>query len=273
MSQYGYALIGLTALVGIIAGFLAFAVLRVGAGVRDANKQLKSGSGAETAFLAAALQEAEGKLKAQEKAMSARAEARRDWVDDCAAKPAGGAVILVLSLVFTSMMLALGGGLVLATMAERQAAGAFDRGREAFYAADGALERAISDLSDIDDWSHALDGSVRSTFVDGAAGGGRMLADGIIINLTQLTPPASELFAYGRAGAWLPGGTDSTFYVVCWIADDAADADGDPRRDSNGTVTLTAHAYGLRGTRRMVEATVTHHARGVRLVAWREIRS
>ena len=70
MSQYGYALIGLTALIGIIAGFLAFAVLRVGAGVRDANKQLKSGAGAETAFLAAALQEAVGKLKAQGVAIS-----------------------------------------------------------------------------------------------------------------------------------------------------------------------------------------------------------
>lgn len=75
MSQYGYTLIGLTAMVGVIAGFLAFALLRVGAGVRDANRQLQSGSGAETAFLAAALQEAVGKLKAQERAMSARAEA------------------------------------------------------------------------------------------------------------------------------------------------------------------------------------------------------
>ena len=57
MSQYGYTLIALTAMVGVIAGFLAFALLRVGAGVRDANRQLQSGSGAETAFLAAALQE------------------------------------------------------------------------------------------------------------------------------------------------------------------------------------------------------------------------
>jgi signal transduction histidine kinase len=75
MTQYGFLLLGLTAIVAMVVGFLTFALLRLGAGVRDANRQLKSGTGAETALLSAALQEAVGKLKAQEQAMSARAAA------------------------------------------------------------------------------------------------------------------------------------------------------------------------------------------------------
>jgi len=75
MTEYGYTLIGLTALVAMVVGFVTFALLRLGAGVRDAGRQLQSGSGAETAFLAAALQDAVTKLKAQERAMSDRAAA------------------------------------------------------------------------------------------------------------------------------------------------------------------------------------------------------
>ncbi|MGE3402732.1 MAG: nitrogen regulation protein NR(II) [Vicinamibacterales bacterium] len=75
MTQYGFLLLGLTAIVAMVVGFLTFALLRLGAGVRDANRQLKSGTGAETALLSAALQEAVGTLKAQEQAMSARAAA------------------------------------------------------------------------------------------------------------------------------------------------------------------------------------------------------
>jgi signal transduction histidine kinase len=73
VTQYGFLLLGLTAIVAMVVGFLTFALLRLGAGVRDAQRQLKTGSGAETALLSAALQEAVGKLKAQEQAMSARA--------------------------------------------------------------------------------------------------------------------------------------------------------------------------------------------------------
>jgi signal transduction histidine kinase len=75
MTEYGYALIGFTAVVGAVIGFVTFALLRLGAGIRDAGRHLQSGSGAETAFLAAALQDAVSKLRAQERAMSERAEA------------------------------------------------------------------------------------------------------------------------------------------------------------------------------------------------------
>jgi len=63
--------IGLTAIVAVLVAIIAFALLRFVAGAREAKRQL-SGS-TETALLSAALQEAVGKLKSQEQAMSARA--------------------------------------------------------------------------------------------------------------------------------------------------------------------------------------------------------
>ena len=74
MTQFGYALIGLTAIVAMLVGAMTFAVLRVIAGARDTQRGLRDG-GANAAMLSAALQEAVGRLKAQEQAMSARAEA------------------------------------------------------------------------------------------------------------------------------------------------------------------------------------------------------
>jgi signal transduction histidine kinase len=69
-----YALLGLTAIVGVLAAALTFAVLRIGAAARDTRRQLR-GSAGETALLSAALQEAVVKLRAQERATAARAVA------------------------------------------------------------------------------------------------------------------------------------------------------------------------------------------------------
>ena len=74
MTQFGYALIGLTAIVAMLVGTMTFAVLRIFSGARDAHRSMRDG-GANTVMLSAALQEAVGKLKAQEQAMSKRAEA------------------------------------------------------------------------------------------------------------------------------------------------------------------------------------------------------
>ena len=74
MTPESYALLGLTAIIGALAAALMFAVLRFGAAARDTRQQLRGHSG-ETALLSAALQEAVVKLKAQERATAARAEA------------------------------------------------------------------------------------------------------------------------------------------------------------------------------------------------------
>jgi len=74
MSETGYALLGLTAIVSVLVAVLTFAVLRFVTAARGARQSLRGG-GAETVLLSAALDEAVTRLKTQERAMSARAEA------------------------------------------------------------------------------------------------------------------------------------------------------------------------------------------------------
>src|SRR3970040_1949707 len=69
-----YALIGLTALVAALVSVVVFALLRFAAAPRDAARHLSS-DGADSALLSIALQEAVTRLKAQERATAARAEA------------------------------------------------------------------------------------------------------------------------------------------------------------------------------------------------------
>src|SRR5688572_9959879 len=70
-----YALLGLTALIGILVAALTFALFRFLAAARDARRNLKGGGAGEMVLLSAALQEAVGRLKAQERATAARADA------------------------------------------------------------------------------------------------------------------------------------------------------------------------------------------------------
>lgn len=74
LSPEAYALLGLTAIIGVIAGVAAFAVLRLAAAARDTRRASRRVDG-ESAILTAALQEALQKLRAQERAMADRAEA------------------------------------------------------------------------------------------------------------------------------------------------------------------------------------------------------
>ena len=74
MSPSASTLLGLTAIVACLVALLTFALLRFIFAARDTRRQTRS-SGADTAILSAALQEAVAKLKSQERAMAARAEA------------------------------------------------------------------------------------------------------------------------------------------------------------------------------------------------------
>src|SRR5436309_2716891 len=69
-----YAVLGLTAIVAFLVAVLTFAALRLAAAARDTRRGHREG-GRENAMLSAALQEAVAKLKAQERATAARAEA------------------------------------------------------------------------------------------------------------------------------------------------------------------------------------------------------
>jgi signal transduction histidine kinase len=74
MTQYGYALLGLTAIVAVFAALLTFALLRFVTGAKAARRGLGRGGG-EAALLSGALEEAVTRLKTQEQVMVARAAA------------------------------------------------------------------------------------------------------------------------------------------------------------------------------------------------------
>src|SRR4051812_49189699 len=74
MTRAGSLLLLLTAIVAGLAGILAFAVTKFFTAARSATRAARQG-GAETAFMAAAMEEALQKMRTQERAMQARAEA------------------------------------------------------------------------------------------------------------------------------------------------------------------------------------------------------
>ncbi len=74
MNPNAYALIGLTAMVAALIGVLMFAVLRFASAARESSRHLRENK-TESAFVTAALHDALTRLKAQEREMSARAEA------------------------------------------------------------------------------------------------------------------------------------------------------------------------------------------------------
>ena len=78
MTQYGYTFLGLTALVAVLVAVIVFALLRFASAARDTRRHLGQGGSGDSTLLAVALQDAVSKLKAQEQAMSARAEASEE---------------------------------------------------------------------------------------------------------------------------------------------------------------------------------------------------
>jgi len=75
MTQAGYALLGLTVIVTVLVGVLTFAVLRFAVAARRPRRSFRDSGPDGGVLLTAALDEAVTRLKAQERAMSARAVA------------------------------------------------------------------------------------------------------------------------------------------------------------------------------------------------------
>jgi hypothetical protein len=181
-------------------------------------------------------------------------------------------VTLIVAMLCTIMLLALGGALMTTTVTERQAAAAEDRGREAYHAAEGIAELAVDALARMADWAPALDGSAQSTFVDGPSAGTRTLG-GVTIDLDALTADVDgwsagdgpwRLFGHGPVEHLLPGSIASPMYAIAWVT---------ANPDRPGGVLVLGHAYGPLGTRRMIELAVERNPLGlVRVVAWREYR-
>src|SRR5829696_1084021 len=94
---------------------------------------------------------------------------------------------LVVALMATMLLSALGLGLIMTTTTETKITGNYTYAQEAMYAADGVIERTVQDVLTIPDWNDMLSGAARSAFVDGAPSGTRTLPNGAVIDLTQAT--------------------------------------------------------------------------------------
>jgi signal transduction histidine kinase len=75
LTPSAYTFLGLTAIVAALVAVVVFAMLRFAVAARETRRNMRGGAAAETAMLSAALQEAVARLKAQERATAARAEA------------------------------------------------------------------------------------------------------------------------------------------------------------------------------------------------------
>jgi len=88
-----YLLLGITAIVAAMAGTLTFTVLRAIAAARDMAGG-KDKAGAETAFMAAAMEEAMARLRKREQALAARAEASERLSDQIIVSLTSGLLVV-----------------------------------------------------------------------------------------------------------------------------------------------------------------------------------
>ncbi len=94
MSRSSFLLLSLTAIVAALVGGLAFAVLRLFAAARQMARGGKDPAGAETAFMATAMEEAVARLRLREQAMAARAEASERLSDEIIASLTSGLLVV-----------------------------------------------------------------------------------------------------------------------------------------------------------------------------------
>ena len=96
LTPSGYAFLGVTALVAALVTVLVFAMLRFSMAARETRRSMRDGSSLENATLSAALQEAVARLKAQERATAARAEASERLSGEIIASLTAGLLVVDL---------------------------------------------------------------------------------------------------------------------------------------------------------------------------------
>jgi signal transduction histidine kinase len=94
-SQTAYLLVGLTAVVALLVGVLAFALLRFVSASRDVRRRSREAD-TERAFVSAALEDAILKLRDQERAMAARAATSERLSDEIVSGLASGLLVVGL---------------------------------------------------------------------------------------------------------------------------------------------------------------------------------
>jgi hypothetical protein len=236
---------------------------------------------------------------------------------------------LAITIFAITLMMALASALALLSQTETLLGASYRDGVESGYVAAAGVERAIDDLMTVGDWNEVLastDGlrAIRTSSCSGGAlsvslPDGRSLDLGAVTNRlncgASTSCSASELDAvtsrrpWGRNNprfrlfAWCPasglagtGTVDSAYYVAVWVADDTAEADGDPSIDGGptegsgavnpgaGMVIVHGEAFGPSATHHVIETTILKSSDGpppaeagaavsrVQLLTWRDGR-
>ena len=219
---------------------------------------------------------------------------------------------LVAVLVWLSLLATFALGVALATSAEPPAAGAWHEKLRMTRAAESAVALAVATLAQQADWTGAPAGTVPATFSDGPPG--PRVVGGTVIDLaaetslrtcgriavcddvtTALSSPARpwgvrnprwQLVVHQPMAALdAASGVVCPCYLMAWVADDPADADGDPRRDApagvegHGVLLVRGVAFGGVGAVGEVEALVAQPCRrsgvpcgGIRVQSWGAVR-
>jgi hypothetical protein len=202
------------------------------------------------------------------------------------ARFAEAGVALICTLMVTALLATLATVIVLLVTTESLISANHRHSHEALYAAEAGIERTDAELRALADWRSlpGSTGAAASAFQDGSSS--PRLADGTTIDLPRLTAerqsdsngmygtgpnhPVWQLYGHGPLSMLLPAGSiTSHAYVVIWIADDGDERDGNPLSDSNDAVLVRAEAFGIRGARRRIEATLARGRPGV--IVWREV--
>ena len=201
-------------------------------------------------------------------------------------------VALIMVILVTTFLSALGLGLMMAVFMDRLATGNMSSSVAMLYAADAGIELAARDLANVTNWNAALTGSELATFTDGAPEGVRALPGGGEVDLTVATNllncgrstnctaaemnansrerpwgsnnPRWQLFAFGPMAKFSELARPAPCYLAVWIADDGRERDGEPLADESaedapghGIVRVRAEAFGFAGGRRAVEAELS----------------
>jgi hypothetical protein len=158
--------------------------------------------------------------------------------------------------------------LALTTSSEAQIAANFASSRQVFYAAEGAAEWAVAEVSDLADWPAVGRGEVPLGLADGPPAGSRTLSDGFSVNLDVVAAvnPDWHVAAHGRLGDLLPpSALPSSFYVVVLVStNDEAEADG---------LNVLTEAFGPHGAHRVLELHLSRSEDGgVRIDSWSDKR-
>jgi Tfp pilus assembly protein PilX len=206
-------------------------------------------------------------------------------------------IALIMVILVTAFLSALGMGVALAVFMDRLATGNMIGSVAMLYAADAGIEIAAHELAQVADWDAALSGAQPSHMTDGVPLGVRGLPGGGAVDLTSTTnllncgktTPCTNaqmnanskerpfgannarwrLFAYGPMPQFARWARPSPYYLAVWLADDGREQDGDPFSDEPapdrpgyGIVRVRAESYGFGGARRAIEAELSRICSG-----------